>query len=224
MGCVLRDSPGRGENEERTHLTALAPVPRNRRRGLTARLCTPYIADTWLCAKSSNSPTSGCGSTPSRSSASMPASASWSMTCSRPCTTRPASGSRRSRSASPSASSPWTCRRRTTSTSRRCSSIRRSPGRRKRNRPTRKAACRSRNITRRSSGRREVKVKYLDLDGNEHEIEAKGLLATCLQHEIDHTNGVLFIDHISKLKRDRVIKKFTKAAKVANKTAKKVEA
>ena len=59
----------------------------------------------------------------------------------------------------------------------------------------------------------QVKVKYLDLDGNAHEIEASGLLATCLQHEIDHTNGVLFIDHISKLKRDRVIKKFTKAAK-----------
>jgi len=59
----------------------------------------------------------------------------------------------------------------------------------------------------------KVKVKYLDLDGKEHEIEASGLLATCLQHEIDHTNGVLFIDHISKLKRDRVIKKFAKAAK-----------
>ncbi len=63
----------------------------------------------------------------------------------------------------------------------------------------------------------EVKVKYLDLDGKSHEITAKGLLATCLQHEIDHTNGVLFIDHISKLKRDRVIKKFTKAAKEASK-------
>ena len=49
-----------------------------------------------------------------------------------------------------------------------------------------------------------MKVKYLDLDGKEHEIEADGLLATCLQHEIDHINGVLFIDHISKLKRDRV--------------------
>lgn len=59
----------------------------------------------------------------------------------------------------------------------------------------------------------EVKVKYMDLDGKKHEIEAKGLLATCLQHEIDHTNGVLFIDHLSKLKRDRVIKKFAKAAK-----------
>ena len=60
----------------------------------------------------------------------------------------------------------------------------------------------------------EVRVKYLDLDGKELEIEADGLLATCLQHEIDHLNGVLFIDHISKLKRDRVVKKFTKAAKL----------
>jgi peptide deformylase len=59
----------------------------------------------------------------------------------------------------------------------------------------------------------KVKVKYLDLEGKVHEVEASGLLATCLQHEIDHTNGVLFIDHISKLKRDRVVKKFTKAAK-----------
>ena len=47
------------------------------------------------------------------------------------------------------------------------------------------------------------------------EIAATGLLATCLQHEIDHLNGVLFIDHISKLKRDRVVKKFSKAAKRA---------
>src|SRR5580692_12446843 len=59
----------------------------------------------------------------------------------------------------------------------------------------------------------EVKVKYLDLDGKQHEIEASGLLATCLQHEIDHINGVLFIDHLSRLKRSLVIKKFTKAAK-----------
>jgi peptide deformylase len=59
----------------------------------------------------------------------------------------------------------------------------------------------------------KVKVKYLDIDGKEHEIEASGLLATCLQHEIDHTNGVLFIDHISKLKRDRIVKKFSKAAR-----------
>jgi peptide deformylase len=60
-----------------------------------------------------------------------------------------------------------------------------------------------------------VRAKYLDLDGREQLIEADGLLATCLQHEIDHLNGVLFIDHISKLKRDRVTKKFAKVAKRA---------
>jgi peptide deformylase len=68
----------------------------------------------------------------------------------------------------------------------------------------------------------EVKVRYLDIAGKKQEIDAKGLLATCLQHEIDHINGVLFIDHLSKLKRDRVIKKFAKAAKTA--PTKKVEA
>src|SRR4051794_26651110 len=61
----------------------------------------------------------------------------------------------------------------------------------------------------------QVRLKYLDRDGKEQELEASGLLATCLQHEIDHLNGVLFIDHISKLKRDRVVKKFSKAAKRA---------
>jgi peptide deformylase len=61
----------------------------------------------------------------------------------------------------------------------------------------------------------QVKVKYLDLEGQAHEVEANGLLATCLQHEIDHLNGILFIDYLSKLKRDRVLKKFAKAAKRA---------
>jgi peptide deformylase len=61
----------------------------------------------------------------------------------------------------------------------------------------------------------QVKVKYLDRDGKPQEVEANGLFATCLQHEIDHLNGILFIDHLSKLKRDRVVKKFTKAAKRA---------
>ena len=60
----------------------------------------------------------------------------------------------------------------------------------------------------------EVKVRYLDRTGEALEIHAKGVAATCLQHEIDHLNGVLFIDHISKLKRDRVIKKFQKAEKL----------
>lgn len=63
-----------------------------------------------------------------------------------------------------------------------------------------------------------VKVRYMDEKGKTQEIEADGLLARALQHEIDHLNGILFIDHISKLKRDRVTKKFTKAAK-ANKRA-----
>jgi peptide deformylase len=59
----------------------------------------------------------------------------------------------------------------------------------------------------------QVKVRFMNLDGKAQEVGANGLLATVLQHEIDHTNGILFIDHISKLKRDRVIKKFIKAAK-----------
>jgi peptide deformylase len=61
----------------------------------------------------------------------------------------------------------------------------------------------------------QVRVRYLDRDGKPQEVDAEGLLATCLQHEIDHLNGVLFIDHLSKLKRDRIVKKFTKAAKRA---------
>jgi peptide deformylase len=61
-----------------------------------------------------------------------------------------------------------------------------------------------------------VKVRYLDLDGRPHEEDAEGLFAICIQHEVDHLNGTLFIDRISKLKRDRIIKKFTKAAKRAD--------
>jgi peptide deformylase len=58
-----------------------------------------------------------------------------------------------------------------------------------------------------------IRATFLDREGEPKEIEAEGLLATALQHEIDHTNGVLFIDYISKLKRDRVTKKFIKQAK-----------
>ena len=58
-----------------------------------------------------------------------------------------------------------------------------------------------------------VRARFLDRDGAQQEILAEGLLATALQHEIDHLNGVLFIDHISKLKRDRVTKKFVKQAR-----------
>jgi len=61
----------------------------------------------------------------------------------------------------------------------------------------------------------KVRVRFLDLDGKLHEEDAEGLYATCIQHEIDHLNGVLFVDYLSKLKRDRVLKKFEKAAKRA---------
>jgi peptide deformylase len=55
-----------------------------------------------------------------------------------------------------------------------------------------------------------VKVKYLDYNGKEQTLEAEGLLATCVQHEIDHLNGITFVDHISKLKREMIIKKLKK--------------
>lgn len=59
----------------------------------------------------------------------------------------------------------------------------------------------------------QVTVAFTGIDGKPGSIEADGLLATCLQHEIDHLNGVLFIDHLSKLKRDMVVRKFRKLAR-----------
>ncbi len=59
----------------------------------------------------------------------------------------------------------------------------------------------------------KCKVKYLDFEGVEKEIKAEGLLATCIQHEIDHLNGVLFIDYLSKLKKNIIIKKLSKNKK-----------
>ena len=56
----------------------------------------------------------------------------------------------------------------------------------------------------------EVLVNYLDENGTEQELIANGLLAACIQHEIDHLNGVLFIDHISRLKRDMIIRRVMK--------------
>ena len=58
-----------------------------------------------------------------------------------------------------------------------------------------------------------IRVDYLDREGRAQSVEAEGILAVCIQHEIDHLNGVLFIDHLSRLKRSRVIKKFEKAAR-----------
>ncbi|MEJ8629823.1 peptide deformylase [Sphingomonas sp. I4] len=57
------------------------------------------------------------------------------------------------------------------------------------------------------------RVKWLDEKGQAHEEELDGLLATCMQHEIDHLNGVLFIDHVSRLKRDMLMRKLNKIRK-----------
>ena len=62
----------------------------------------------------------------------------------------------------------------------------------------------------------KVRVKYLDYDGNDAELEADGLLSHCVQHEIDHLNGVLFVDYLSKIKRDMMIRRVKKLTKDAN--------
>ncbi|MSP29042.1 MAG: peptide deformylase [Acetobacteraceae bacterium] len=64
-----------------------------------------------------------------------------------------------------------------------------------------------------------VKVRYLDAHGARQEIEADGLLATCLQHEIDHLNGVLFVDHISALKRNMIMRRLAKDMRVLREEA-----
>ena len=59
----------------------------------------------------------------------------------------------------------------------------------------------------------ECTLKYVDYNGKEKELKADGLLATCVQHEVDHLNGILFIDYLSKLKKDMIIKKLVKQKK-----------
>ena len=59
----------------------------------------------------------------------------------------------------------------------------------------------------------EVTIKFVDESGKEKKLDAKGLLATCVQHEIDHLNGKLFIDHISRIKKNMIIKKIQKKIK-----------
>ena len=59
-----------------------------------------------------------------------------------------------------------------------------------------------------------VRIRYQDLDGGTHELDADGLLATCLQHEIDHLDGVLFVDHISALKRNMLMRRLAKQQKI----------
>ena len=63
----------------------------------------------------------------------------------------------------------------------------------------------------------ECHVKYIDYSGKEKEIKADGLLSTCIQHEVDHLNGILFIDYLSKLKKDMILKKLIKHKKEFNK-------
>jgi len=62
----------------------------------------------------------------------------------------------------------------------------------------------------------ECHIKYIDYDGKKKEMKENGLLATCIQHEIDHLNGKLFIDYLSKLKKDMIIKKLVKHKKELN--------
>jgi len=57
----------------------------------------------------------------------------------------------------------------------------------------------------------EVEIKYLDYNGEEQELYADDLLATCIQHEIDHLNGIIFVDHISRTKRDMILRKLKKS-------------
>ena len=59
----------------------------------------------------------------------------------------------------------------------------------------------------------ECHIKYIDYNGNRKLLKADGLLSTCVQHEIDHLNGVLFIDYLSKLKKDMIVKKLKKQKK-----------
>ena len=59
----------------------------------------------------------------------------------------------------------------------------------------------------------ECLVKYIDYNGKQKKLKADGLLATCIQHEVDHLNGILFIDYLSKLKKDMIIKKLVKQKK-----------
>jgi peptide deformylase len=59
----------------------------------------------------------------------------------------------------------------------------------------------------------EIRFRYLDRDGKSHERQADGLLATCVQHEIDHLDGILFVDHLSALKRNIILRKLSKAQK-----------
>jgi peptide deformylase len=60
-----------------------------------------------------------------------------------------------------------------------------------------------------------VKVRFLDYHGKQQELDCENMLAVCIQHEMDHLEGILFVDHLSRLKRDMMMKKLAKARKAA---------
>jgi len=65
----------------------------------------------------------------------------------------------------------------------------------------------------------QIKFRYLDEHGHRREMQAEGLLCTCVQHEIDHLDGVLFVDHLSALKRNMILRKLSKAQKAKSESA-----
>ena len=85
--------------------------------------------------------------------------------------------------------------------------------------PTPRAACRCPSNMPRSMRPDRIRARWQDVTGKTREEEIDGLLAVCLQHEMDHLNGVLFIDHLSRLKRDMVLKKLAKWRKEQQKAA-----
>ena len=81
-------------------------------------------------------------------------------------------------------------------------------------RSAKKAACQCRISGKMSNARPRSRAEYLDRDGRLQTLDAEGLLATCLQHEMDHLEGILFLDHLSKLKRSIALRKLAKAKRL----------
>lgn len=79
-----------------------------------------------------------------------------------------------------------------------------------------KAACRFLGINMEVDRPAAIRARWQDLDGKVHEEAMDGMMATCLQHEMDHLEGILFIDHLSRLKRQMVLKKLEKARKTGH--------
>ena len=143
-------------------------------------------------------------------SGSMPISCSCSTPCSRPCTPRPGSASPPPRSACSSARSCSTSASR--ASGRRGSLINPELVWRSESETVAEEGCLSLPKQFGEVARADqVRVRHLDRAGETREIDAEGLLARCLQHEIDHLNGILFVDHLSALKRTMILRRLAKA-------------